>query len=78
MHSTTEGPKPVTYCTTCGTWCYDSMQGHLAKDHAQFKESSNKFPNRGKKKLRFGPTTQATPALAEDDDSDSKESASDS
>eukprot|EP00957_Ditylum_brightwellii_P090459 6889062-Ditylum_brightwellii.AAC.1 len=42
MHSTREDPKPVTYCTTCGTWRYDPMQGHLAKDHAQFEESSKK------------------------------------
>eukprot|EP00957_Ditylum_brightwellii_P042445 3214138-Ditylum_brightwellii.AAC.1 len=54
------------------------MQGHLAKDCAQFKESSKKFPKKGKKRLRFGPTTQATPAGTEDDVSDNEESASDS
>eukprot|EP00957_Ditylum_brightwellii_P054729 4147255-Ditylum_brightwellii.AAC.1 len=51
MHSTRKGPKPVTYCTTCGTWRYDSMQGHLAKDHAEFEESSKKVPKKEKKKL---------------------------
>eukprot|EP00957_Ditylum_brightwellii_P201464 15325770-Ditylum_brightwellii.AAC.1 len=30
IHSTKEGTKPVTYCTTCGTWHYDSIQDHLA------------------------------------------------
>eukprot|EP00957_Ditylum_brightwellii_P135798 10357187-Ditylum_brightwellii.AAC.1 len=54
------------------------MQGHLAKDHARFEESSKKVPKKEKKTFRFGPTTQATHAVAEDDVSDNGESASDS
>eukprot|EP00957_Ditylum_brightwellii_P162750 12393496-Ditylum_brightwellii.AAC.1 len=54
------------------------MQGHLAKDHAQFEESFKKVAKKEKKKLRFGPTTHAIPAVAENDVSGSEESASDS
>eukprot|EP00957_Ditylum_brightwellii_P112400 8569537-Ditylum_brightwellii.AAC.1 len=54
INSTKEVPKPFTYFTTCGTWCYNSMQGHFAKDHAQFKESSKKFPKRIQKSLGLG------------------------
>eukprot|EP00957_Ditylum_brightwellii_P194996 14856671-Ditylum_brightwellii.AAC.1 len=48
IHSTKEGPKPVTYYTTCGICHNDSMGGHLVKDHTQYKESLKKFTTRGK------------------------------